>query len=239
MLFRSEVQPTLDKACVSCHDYGKEAGKKLILAGDLNVCFNTSYVELYTKGYVHVVGAGPTTVQMPYTWGSHASRLAKVLLEGHGKPEIDREVKLDREGFDRIVTWIGLNAPYYPDYFAGAYRDRIFGRSPLDNRQTDRLAALTGVALQGGNMHQVSFTRPEISPCLAKLDPASPQYREALEIIQAGKDALAKNPRPDMPGFQFNDAVELEQQRKYDALRQAQAEARAAILAGEKQYSRP
>jgi hypothetical protein len=41
-----------------------------------------------------------------------------VLLEGHGKPEIDRRVKLDRESFDRIVTWIDINAPYYPEYAA-------------------------------------------------------------------------------------------------------------------------
>ena len=88
-------------------------------------------------------------------------------------------------------------------------------------------------------MRMVSFTRPEVSPCLAKLDPASPQYQEALKIIQSGKDTLARNPRPDMPGFQFNDKVEVEQQRKYDALRAAQAEARAAILAGNKKYDRP
>ena len=32
-----------------CHDYGKKAGKKLNLAGDLGVVFNTPYVELRSK----------------------------------------------------------------------------------------------------------------------------------------------------------------------------------------------
>ncbi len=237
--YLAEVQPVLDRACVSCHDYGKEAGEKLNLAGDLNVCFNTSYVELRAKGYVRVVGAGPTTTQMPYTWGSHASRLAKVLLDGHGKPEIDREVKLDAEGFDRIVTWIDINAPYYPEYAAGAYRDRPFGRSPIDSRQMERIAALTGVALQGGNVGQVSFARPEMSRCLEKLDPGCARYQEALDILRTGKAYLAGNPRADMPGFQLSETVELGQQHKYDALRVAEAEARAAVVAGRMFYGRP
>jgi hypothetical protein len=232
----TEVQPVFDKACVSCHDYGKEAGGKLNLAGDFNACFNTSYVELRSKGLVRVVGAGPTLVQMPYSWGSHASRLVQVLIEGHADPEINRQIKLDREGFDRIVTWIDLNACYYPDYAAGAYRDKPFGRSPIDSRQLERISTLTGVDVRNGNLHQLNFTRPELSPCLAKLFPVSPQYQEAIAIIQSGKAFLENNPRPDMPNFKNGDAVELAQQARYDALRQAQAKARAAIVAGAKEY---
>ncbi|MCH5373365.1 MAG: hypothetical protein JJ992_05275, partial [Planctomycetes bacterium] len=112
--FTAEVQPVLDQHCVRCHDYGEQAGDKLNLAGDLGLVFNTSYVELRSKRYVEVVGAGPFQIQDPLSWGSHASRLTKTLIEGHGDPEIDRQVQLDREGFDRIVTWIDINAPYYP-----------------------------------------------------------------------------------------------------------------------------
>lgn len=96
-----EVQPVFDKHCVSCHDYGQDAGKALNLAGDLGSVFNTSYVDLRTKGYVKVVGAGPTDVQMPKSWGSHASPLAHVLLQGHGDPEIDQKISLDQGSFDR------------------------------------------------------------------------------------------------------------------------------------------
>ena len=48
--YTAEVQPAFDKHCVSCHDYGKDAGKKLNLAGDLGLIFNTSYVELRQQG---------------------------------------------------------------------------------------------------------------------------------------------------------------------------------------------
>ncbi|MCL2117385.1 MAG: hypothetical protein FWH27_03050 [Planctomycetaceae bacterium] len=55
----AEVQPMFDKYCVACHDYGKVEGtQKPNLAGDLNLLFNTSYVELRDKKLVVVPGAG-------------------------------------------------------------------------------------------------------------------------------------------------------------------------------------
>ena len=56
--------------------------------------------------------------------------------------------------------------------------------------------------------------------------PNDPQYQEALAIIQAGQEALAQNPRPDMPGFRIANPRELEQQQKYDAGRKLEAEMR-------------
>jgi hypothetical protein len=70
-----------------------------------------------------------------------------------------------------VVTWIDLNAPYYPSY-ASAYPDHLAGRSPLDDQQLARLEELTGVPLRRLAGHrsnrgpQISFDRPELSPCL-------------------------------------------------------------------------
>jgi hypothetical protein len=234
--YLAEVQSVFDKSCVSCHDYGKEAGAKLNLAGDLNACFNTSYVELRSKDYVRVIGAGPPEVQPPKSWGSHTSRLVKVLCEGHGNPEIDRQVKLDREGFDRIVTWIDLNAPYYPEYAGGAYGNNAYGRCPIDAGKLQRLQQLTAANTPQNAVSLLNFTRPERSACLAALDKNDSRYHEALQIIQAGKESLATNPRPDMPNFQNTDKVEIDRQAKYDAFRKADEEARAAIIAGKKKF---
>jgi hypothetical protein len=234
-----EVQPAFNRNCVSCHDYGKDAGRKLNLAGDVNSCFNTSYVELRTKGYVQVVGAGPARVLMPMTWGSHFSRLAEILLNGHGKPEIDRQVKLSNEDFDRIVTWIDINAPYYPEYAGGIYRDNAYGRCPLRGDAVQELARLTGVNVVS-DMLQASFTRPELSPCLASIrDKNDPRYKRALAILQAGKELLARHPRPDMPSFKLDNPIEIEQQAKFDRLRKADSLSRAAIVAGQKRYDHP
>jgi hypothetical protein len=235
-----EVQPVLDRHCVSCHDLGKPAGEKLHLSGDLGLVFNNSYIELRKdKRFVNVIGAGPFEVQMPKTWGSHASRLAKIVLEGHGDPEIDRQVKLDAESIDRILTWIDLNAPYYPEY-SSAYRDNLYGRSPLDPNRIERLSTLTGVNLtEQAFSPYVNFTRPERSFCLGNFtDKNDPAYREALSIIQSGKDRLAKRPREDMPGNALVSPSEIQQQAKYDARARQEVESRRAILEGRKVYSR-
>jgi hypothetical protein len=193
----AEVQPVLDRHCAGCHDYGKPAGEKLNLAGDLGLIFNTSYVELRKdRRFVHVIGAGPHEVQPPKSWGSHVSRLAEVALHGHGDPELDRQVHLDAEAIDRILTWIDINAPYYPEY-STAYPGNQYGRSPLEPAQMERLSQLTGVNLADQQfVAQVTFTRPERSPCLARFtDKNDPAYREALSIIQAGKDRLGGTPK--------------------------------------------
>lgn len=219
--FAAEVQPVFDKHCVSCHDVGQPAGEKLDLSGDWGLVFNTSYAELRSKRLVHVVGAGPTQVQPPKSWGSHASRLARVLCAGHGQPEIDEQIQLDAESFDRIVTWIDINAPYYPEYAAGAYRDNPYGRAPLNAAQLKRLSELTGFnLLDRKNVAAVRFSRPEKSACLTPLSDQE-TYREALELIRVGRENLATDPRPDMPGFDLRHPLEIKQQEKYDALRRA------------------
>ena len=182
------MQPVWNRYCVSCHDYGKPAGERLNLAGDLGPVFNTSYVELRRKGFVNVVGAGPFQELPPKSWGSHASPLVHVLLNGHGVPAVDAQVQIDRDSIDRIVTWIDINAPYYPEY-SSAYPNNRYGRCPLNDQQMTRLKELTGST-------DVNFTRPEFSVCLAKFtDPADPNYHEAFAIIQSGQAALAQTPR--------------------------------------------
>lgn len=237
--YLAEVQPVFDRHCVSCHDYGKQEDAKLNLAGDLGTIFNLSYVEIRSKRYVKVPGAGPFQVLPPKSWGSHASRLAEVLLAGHGDPQIDQQVKLDREGFDRIITWIDVNAPYYPEY-ASAYRDNLYGRSPLDNGQIKRLGELTGANLGGRQSSAlVSFTRPELSPCLAGLsDKTDPKYVETLNIIRAGQEMLARRPRGEMPGFRLVGEIEIQQEAKYQARLQREAQTRAAIVHGGKSYEK-
>jgi len=232
-----EVQPALDKHCVRCHDFGKEAGKTLNLAGDLGSMFNMSYYELRTKrGLVNVPGAGPYATMMPKSWGSHASRIVQVMLDGHKDPELDKDIKIDKESFDRIVTWVDINAPYYPDY-ASAYRENRFGRCPLNNQQTGQLQKLTGVNIgDQGQSWKVSFTRPEVSPCLEKLKASDPKYKEALAIIQAGREMLASRPRADMPGFELVEQCEIDQEAKYQARLSLESAMRAAISTGQKKY---
>ena len=226
----TEVQPVFDKHCIRCHDFGKPGTKKVTLAGDLTLGFSVSYMELRRKNLVRVPGAGPANVLMPYSWGSHASPLAQVLRKGHNN------VKLDPESFARIVTWIDINAPYYPEY-ASSYPGNLYGRSPLDGKQLGRLSKLTGLTL-GRQSHtpQISLTRPELSPCLSRIaNRDSAEYREALAILQAGKAMLAQRPRMDMPGAKLL-GVEAEREAKYQRLARLEARSRESLRSGGKFY---
>ncbi len=237
--FAAEVQPVLDKHCVGCHDYGEEAGSKLNLAPDRTLAFNTAYNELWRKGYVKSVGGGPAEVQQAYSWGSHASKLVQVLRDpeypGH------ETVALGREELDRIITWVDLNAVYYPTYSC-AYPNSRTGRCPLDQKQLGRLSELTGVNFNnlmnyhGNRGPQVSFDRPELSPCLAKFDDKDDsRYKEALSIIEAGTRMLDKRPRADMPGFRPCD-VDQRREEKYALRQQVERRNREAIRSGRKVY---
>ncbi|HOX38403.1 MAG TPA: hypothetical protein PL033_10490 [Candidatus Brocadiia bacterium] len=243
--YLTEVQPVFDRYCVKCHDYGKPGSAKLNLSGDLGLVFNTSYLELRRKSAVRwfpdkpgdakllvkAVDDGPPDVLPPYAWGSHRSRIVDVIRSGHN------DVKMDRESFERIVTWIDLNAVYYGSY-ATAWPDNPFGRSPLDGGQVARLSELTGITLHETSSEmqgsQVNFTRPELSPCLARLKEGDPKRAEALAIIRRGAAILAETPRADMPGFRIVRETETRQQKKYDARLELEAQTRRAIIEGRK-----
>jgi hypothetical protein len=247
--YLTEVQPVFDKYCVACHDYGKPAADKLNLARDRNMIFNTSYYELRMKRLVRVPGAGPHNLLSAHEWGARESILGKVLLSGHLDPMIDRQRKAmglwldkdtDRESFERVMTWIDINAPYYPTY-GTSYREGRYGRCPISLDEMKRLQTLTG-AHEWEVTFGVSFDRPELSPCLARLvkdgdlDAArrTPEYQEALAIIRRGAEALARQDRGEDPNWEPTDPIEVAQQAKYLRFAEREKKVRQAILNGER-----
>ena len=248
--YLTEIQPIFDRACVSCHDYGKEAGKVLNLSGDVGLVFNTSYLELHLKSarrwspdapeapkrLINVVHDGPPEVLPPYAWGSHRSRLVDLLREEH------YDVSLSRDELQRIATWIDLNAPYYGSYHS-VYGENVYGRAPLANRQMARLAELTGLPYQRPENHmrlnhgpiagtelagsQVNFTRPELSACLTPLDPREQRYQQAIAIIREGQANLRRQPREDMLGPNAQPTLPVEVTRCERCRQQQSAETAA------------
>lgn len=241
--YLTEVQPVFNRHCVSCHDFGKPAGDVLNLAGDLGLVFNNSYLELRRKGglrwepgghrtMVKAVDDGPPQVLPPYAWGSHRSILIdSIAKEHHG-------VRLPAEAFDRLVTWIDLNAPYYGTY-ASAYPTHPWGRSPLSDQQLKRLRQLTDTDVGSTDAEkrgsQVSFTRPHLSRCLSKLTPQSDAHREAVRLIEGGQGELARQPRADMTGFSPAPPDQA-RQRKADLFWQTERQVRQALEYGLKVY---
>ena len=222
--YQREVQPIFDRRCVSCHDYGKKAGEKLNLSGDRGAYFCTSYVDLWALGHVKCIGAGPSATQPAYSWGSCVSPLVKKLY-GHGKSGITEEER------DRVITWLDINAPYWPCY-EFAFPDSYGGRMPITRAEHDKLQKITGVRIPRSFSppcrEQLNFDRPELSRILDAVK-GKPAYDTALAIIRKGLERLKATPRADMDGFvpcAENQAFETRyrkrqecERRSYDAIR--------------------
>lgn len=152
--YPADVQPILDRHCVSCHG-GAEPKAKLDLAGTATETFSVSYENLLRKGLVNFIQewTGPTPDKggasyvgngsmmhaeavPPYTYGSHKSRLIDVLRKDHN------DVALSKDEFIRLVTWVDANAPFYGSYFG---RRNIAAKGRPDFRPAPTLASARGV----------------------------------------------------------------------------------------------
>jgi len=161
--FPREVQPVLDRYCVGCHDGSKRPdGKKLadlrggrdeyvVLAArdpkpkrirgawreDLvrkySGVFEPAYFEL--RRFVRVGGLeSDLHVQPPGEFHADTTELVQMLRKGH------HGVTLDRDAWERITTWIDLNAPCH-----GTWRETIGTATAAgDHRRRLDLMALYG-----------------------------------------------------------------------------------------------
>ncbi|NLX98993.1 MAG: discoidin domain-containing protein [Rhodopirellula sp.] len=140
----TDVQPILDKHCVSCHRPEKQEGG-LDLSGALTTWFNRSYEEIMSKKLVAYIQEfhGPleraqktNVVPLPpKALGSHASRLVEIIRQGH------YDTSLSAEEMARLVTWADANAPYYGSYFG---RRNLIYRGHSDFRPLPTLESACG-----------------------------------------------------------------------------------------------
>jgi formylglycine-generating enzyme required for sulfatase activity len=153
--FAREVQPVLDKYCVSCHQGAALAGRqsrpdlradqgafvvyapgspvgqritgvpKKELLGHYSGVFEPSYVEL--RKFVRVGGLeSDLHLLLPKEFHANTSELIQMLKKGH------HNVKLDKEAWDVLATWIDLNAPCHGTW---AEVTRIPGQQQPERRQ--------------------------------------------------------------------------------------------------------
>ena len=103
----------------------------------------------------------------------------------------------------------------------------------MDDGQIGRLEKLVGMKV--GNPAMVSFDRPEVSLCLSKLEKGDGRYREAIGIIEAGRENLRKRPGPDAEGFVACE-VDRWREEKYAKRREVEQRNREAMRSGGKVY---
>lgn len=196
--FMEQVQPILDKRCVQCHDFDPDNRAKTVLARDKNPYFNAAYINLYVKKSVKLIGGGPAAFQLPYTWGSHASKLTELIDGNH------RGVKLTQKEKEILYTWMDLNGIYYPVYET-SFEDNLAGRCPLNDEEMAELSQLTGISFnqelnsfQRTQQAQISFDRPAQSPCLDAIKNEKQKYDRALQLLRTGQKRLKETPRGDI-----------------------------------------
>ena len=125
--YQAEIQPMLEKNCVSCHhDVNKEARKipsfEAHNVGDWRS--DTSYAAL--NPYTWRPGPEPNPMLLPpMDFHASVSELVQRLQKGH------YGVELDPESWDRINTWIDLNVPYRGIWTNPQYEDRRLELSKL------------------------------------------------------------------------------------------------------------
>jgi len=118
--FEREVQPVLDAYCIHCHDGGPRAGgvelpdfttgpavyPETSGKDGVKTSFPSSYLAL--RRHVRTTTMeGDMHLLPPMDVHADTTHLVQLLRKGH------HGVRLDREAWDRLITWIDLNTPAY------------------------------------------------------------------------------------------------------------------------------
>lgn len=117
--FMMEVQPVLDKYCISCHGDGKKI--------DLTNSFSEEEMidsKHYSRSYEllqnYVRRNGPESnpeIMVPMEWHASSSKLIQMMEKGH------HGVELDDEAMRRLTMWIDLNVPFHAAFHPSSYGD--------------------------------------------------------------------------------------------------------------------
>jgi hypothetical protein len=241
------VQPVLDHHCTECH-HARDNQGGVDLSGDVTDFFNVSYDVLARTGVIgqwhfeelnvgaYPLGASPYTSWIatynnvesnilevtPRHWGSPASLVADIILNGHPDQNGKARVNLPAEDQQRVYTWIDLNVPYY-----GTSESNYYDRKGCRRLYPDDLdAVLADVAARRCNScHDGGIPRKHYTRILQSHDNSflfaplakagggtescgqavfaskdDPDYRRIVETFEPIRRQVEQRPRMDMPG---------------------------------------
>lgn len=161
--FQKTVQPVLDRYCISCHGTDKNEANLNLTGVQNSTQRNAShaYYGLVMQKPDHWVAVAyrnkEKAFSVPKQYYAHAGKLANYLLTEHKKYF---DFAQDRNAWERLVTWLDLNAQYQGDYESG-----------IDTLQSDETGKKT-------LLEKITATfGPEIAqrPWETLVNPASPQ----------------------------------------------------------------
>jgi hypothetical protein len=123
--FPRDIQPILDKHCVSCHNNDKMDGG-VNLVGDWGAQFTFSYVNLSYRNMFGDNRNRATSDFEPYQIGSCASKLMKMINENHGEAKLsDAEKKIIRYWLDAGANYAGTYAANGTGQVGWSYQNKL------------------------------------------------------------------------------------------------------------------
>jgi formylglycine-generating enzyme required for sulfatase activity len=167
--FEREVQPVLDAYCVSCHNGGTTfdltARPPERVSSAFQMHFSPSYMHL--RRWVHTPTLESDAHMLPArAFHADTSALVQILRDGH------YGVRLNEEAWDRLITWIDLNAPFH-----GAWRE-VVASDPA------KLAAALHGAERRRELH-ARYAGIDEDPEAAYPVPVLEKQAPAPELVQA------------------------------------------------------
>jgi formylglycine-generating enzyme required for sulfatase activity len=153
-----DVQPVLNRYCVGCHD-GKEENRPDFASLEREGMDRliSGYPHSYIALHPYVRRPGPESdyhLLTPLDFHAGTSKLVQMLEKGH------HGVELDAEGWDRIHTWIDLNAPCYGTWSEVA---PVPGNSIERRREMEMLYANVDITLEGLH-HEADYDETFVAP---------------------------------------------------------------------------
>ena len=149
--YAREVQPVIDKHCVSCHNGQPWSDGREIadLRGTVRITdwssnmpgnggeyagkFSVGYAELHR--YVRRPGIeSDYHLLEPLEFHADTTQLVQTLAKGH------YNVQLDAEAWDRLITWIDLNCPFH-----GTWGEELASPGTQRERRRELLKLYAGV----------------------------------------------------------------------------------------------
>lgn len=247
------VQGVFDEHCIACHNEREQAGNVDLtgdMTDFFNVSYDvlcrtgTMGVNDWTKHgtpsgaeydkergmspyveWIWTINGSETNILEiePRRWGSPASKLAKLIRNGHPDKDGRPRVNVPDEDRRRVYLWMDLNIPYYgtssSDHKAELGSRRMM---PLDLDSTlNDVAARRCISCHQGSLPRKFYTRvlkPEKNsfllaplakeaggtqkcgqPVFTSTD--DPDYQKILRTFAPIQALLKQRPRPDMEGY--------------------------------------
>ncbi len=203
--FKREVQPVLDRSCVGCHDgEGNDSSALIDLTarpavhpegknGTYNngTSFSPSYLALRRFVRSPTIESDMHLLE-PYEFHADTTRLVQLLKKGH------HNVELDREAWDRIITWIDLHTPAH-----GTWQE-IVGNQKTAHQQGRRLDMAKRYANRSDD--------PEFIPAASgKVDFVPPRPQASVPVRAIAYQPLDSN----QAKLRQREAAELAQSDSY------------------------